>query len=321
MATVVELIFLGTGNSGCIPNVCCLTDPKADCKVCLSCLTLEGRKNKRRNVSVAIRFRKHDDPPGFRLRTILIDCGKTFYESSIDLFPKYGIRELDGIVLTHPHADAIFGLDDARMLTLGNAVQEKVDIYLTEETMDTVKRAFPYLVSADYATGGGDVATFKYHIFDSTKTLSIHGLDFTPLPVHHGIYFTTRQPYICHGFQFGDITYLSDTNYIPPETMAIIKSKPSRVLVLDCLRFGDSHASHFGWDDALIATREINAFKSYFVGFGHRMDHYEMETKLKDLESTDGLRAAPAFDGLCLNLESKDKLVESCPFSDSITIE
>jgi hypothetical protein len=34
----------------------------------------------------------------------------------------------------------------------------------------------------DDLLGGGDVATFKYHIFDPTKTLSIHGLDFTPLP-------------------------------------------------------------------------------------------------------------------------------------------
>jgi phosphoribosyl 1,2-cyclic phosphodiesterase len=65
---------------------------------------------------------------------------------------------LDGIVLTHPHADAIFGLDDARMLTLGSAVQDKVDIYLTDETMDTVTTTFPYLVSANLATGNQAIA-------------------------------------------------------------------------------------------------------------------------------------------------------------------
>ncbi|KAI8099958.1 metallo-beta-lactamase family protein [Halteromyces radiatus] len=319
MATLVDVIFLGTGNSGCIPNVSCLTDPKADCKVCLSSMTPEGRKNKRRNVSVAIRFHSHGDPPEARLRTVLIDCGKTFYESSIELFSKYGIRELDGIVVTHPHADAIFGLDDARMLT--HVVQDKVDIYLTQETMDTVATTFPYLVSPTLATGGGDIAKFKYHIFDPTKSFEVHGLTFDPLPVHHGIYFTTRTPYICHGFRFDDIVYLSDTNYIPPETMAAIKSLPSRILVLDCLRMGESHASHFGLDDALKATREINAFKTYYVGFSHRMDHYSLEKQLKQLESIENLRVAPAFDGLHLDLASKTKLVESSYFTDTIVVD
>lgn len=121
--------------------------------------------------------------------------------------------------------------------------------------------------------------------------------------------------------------------------MQMIKTKTSRVLVLDCLRgrysssqrellpttrfyiVGSSHASHFGTEDALDATREINAFKTYYVGFGHRMDHYDTESSLKLLESTDGLRVAPAFDGLCLHLETKDRIVESSHFSDSVTIQ
>ena len=31
-----------------------------------------------------------------------------------DWFPKYGIRKIDAIILTHPHADALNGLDDLR---------------------------------------------------------------------------------------------------------------------------------------------------------------------------------------------------------------
>jgi hypothetical protein len=83
---------------------------------------------------------------------------------------------------------------------------------------------------------------------------------------------------------------------------------------------GSSHTSHFGTEDALDAAREINAFKTYYVGFGHAMDHYDTESSLKLLESTDGLRVAPAFDGLCLHLETKDRIVESSPFTDSVII-
>lgn len=45
---------------------------------------------------------------------------------------------------------------------------------------------------------------------------------------------TTREPYICYGFKFDNISYISDTNYIPQDTMETIKQ--SRVFVVDCLR-------------------------------------------------------------------------------------
>ncbi|KAI8966901.1 hypothetical protein BDF20DRAFT_918110 [Mycotypha africana] len=67
MATVEEIIFVGTGTSSSVPVISCLTSPKRDCKVCLSTLTPEGRKNIRKNTSLLVRFRKHADPPGARL--------------------------------------------------------------------------------------------------------------------------------------------------------------------------------------------------------------------------------------------------------------
>lgn len=68
MATVVEVIFLGTGTSSSVPTIACLTHPEKKCLVCLSSQTAEGIKNNRKNTSVVVRYRKHDDPVGFRLR-------------------------------------------------------------------------------------------------------------------------------------------------------------------------------------------------------------------------------------------------------------
>ena len=48
------------------------------------------------------------------LRTILIDAGKDFRQSALELFPKYKLRRIDALLLTHAHADAINGLDDLR---------------------------------------------------------------------------------------------------------------------------------------------------------------------------------------------------------------
>ncbi|KAI9310228.1 beta-lactamase-like protein [Dichotomocladium elegans] len=215
MATVVELVFIGTGTSGAVPNISCLTEEHPSCSVCTSAMTPEGRKNMKKNTSMLVRFRN----------------------SALQIFPRYGIRNLDGVILTHGHADACYGIDALRQWTLGSAVQSHIDIFLSSETMDVVKRTFPFLVDASFATGGGDVATFDYRLISFDRPFTIHGLEFMPLPVHHGIYLSTGEPYWCLGFKFGRTSYISDTNYIPPETMKrITTGEPTSVFVIDCLR-------------------------------------------------------------------------------------
>lgn len=321
MATIVEIVFLGTGTSGAVPNVSCLTNPEQPCKVCISAMTPEGKKNMKKNTSLMVRFRSQDDPPNARLRNVLIDCGKTFYESALELFPRYGIRELDAVILTHGHADACYGMDALRQWTLGGAVQKHIDIFLSSETMDTIATTFPFLVDARNATGGGDVATFNYQVISTDKPFNIHGLEFMPLPVHHGIYLSSGEPYWCLGFKIGDaVSYISDTNYIPPDTMKrIISGPPNQVFVVDCLRVGDTHASHFALKDSLAAARQVNATKTYLVGTTHRVDHYEMEASLATLEKEEGLRVAPAFDGLRVLFNDDKTLTETSYLDDQPT--
>lgn len=112
MATIVEIVFLGTGTSGAVPNVSCLTNPEQSCKVCLSAMTPQGKKNMKKNTSLMVRFRSHHDPPNARLRwashlyflsmlqtthacvlssNVLIDCGKTFYGMMLLLSPHMGL--------------------------------------------------------------------------------------------------------------------------------------------------------------------------------------------------------------------------------------
>lgn len=62
------------------------------------------------------------------------------------------------------------------------------------------------------------------------------------------------------------------------------------------------------------AARQVKASKTYYVGFAHRVDHYELEKSLKELETVEGLKIAPAYDGLRVSLEKKGELVESSYF-------
>ena len=74
-----EIIFLGSGPSGLIPRVSCLTEPlKEDgrrrCKVCEDAYLNHNSKNRRGNTSLLIRYAHPDG----NFRNILIDCGKSF---------------------------------------------------------------------------------------------------------------------------------------------------------------------------------------------------------------------------------------------------
>jgi len=122
-----DLIFLGTGTSGSVPNISCLTAPpeQEPCRTCLSTLTPEGKKNIRRNTSAIVRANGTDGKKVYaansgssiasirrlivvylhHLRTILIDAGKNFQAAALEWFPKYGLRRIDAVLLTHGHAD------------------------------------------------------------------------------------------------------------------------------------------------------------------------------------------------------------------------
>lgn len=41
--------------------------------------------------------------------------------------------------------------------TLRGAIQQHIDIYVSQATFKDIQRAFPYLVAKEYASGGGDV--------------------------------------------------------------------------------------------------------------------------------------------------------------------
>ncbi|KDN49482.1 hypothetical protein RSAG8_02184, partial [Rhizoctonia solani AG-8 WAC10335] len=86
------------------------------------------------------------------------------------------------------------GLDDLRGWTLGKSIQAHIDVYVSAFTFKEVQRSFPYLVAKEFATGGGDIPEFRWHIIKENQPFRVEGVDFdiTPIVVHHGRLFTTE---------------------------------------------------------------------------------------------------------------------------------
>ncbi|KAI8048517.1 beta-lactamase-like protein [Syncephalis plumigaleata] len=213
---LVEVIFLGTGTSGCLPNVTCLSiGPTPGCRACKLAMTPAGRKNRRRNTSIIARWLCPDGS----LYNLLVDCGKSFYASALEWLPHYGINKIDAVFLTHGHADAILGLDDyVHFLT-----------------------TFPYLVDRSKATG--DVALLDFRTFDENKPLALrHDIQVMPLPVYHGL--------DTDGNIFYNIGLLMDKREFYPETTRVHLSN-LEVIVLDALKRNEPFTSHFGYQQAI----------------------------------------------------------------------
>ena len=88
----MKLTFLGTGTSHGVPVIAC------DCPVCKS----KDPHNKRTRSSVLIQTEDN--------KHILIDIGPDFRTQAL----RENIREIDTVLLTHSHADHLFGIDDLR---------------------------------------------------------------------------------------------------------------------------------------------------------------------------------------------------------------
>ncbi|CAI2166801.1 8829_t:CDS:2 [Funneliformis geosporum] len=280
-----EIIFIGTGTSSGVPTVACLTDPQKSCKTCMSTLTSEGEVNVRRNTSLLVRV-NHEDG---RVRNIVIDCGKTFYVSALKWWPYHELRNLDALILTHPHADAINGLDDLRAWTLHNVIQESIPVYLTSSTFESVQNLFPYLVDSKQASGGGDLPSFQWNMIDINHSFNVEGLEFTPLP---------DEPYIYVGYRFENISYISDCNFIPDDTL--IKMQGSDIMILDALDYKE-HPSHFSIYQAINISRNSNPVpkRTYLVGFSHSVNHSELVKEMEKLQLNEPLLwVRPAHDGL-----------------------
>lgn len=282
-----RIVFLGTGTSEGVPRVSCLTNPDSNCLVCPDAVK-PGSPNRRRNTSLLIQ-RKFSDG---RTSNVVIDAGKFFYESAIQLFPKFDVRTIDALVITHAHADAVGGFDDLRDWT--NNAQESLPIYLREVDLGVVEQLFYYLVDRNKQTGGGGVAKLSFDTIDSTP-FKADGLELTPLPVEHG------KNWECFGYRFGDVSYISDASAISEKTADLVRG--SEILVLDALRPARTHGTHFTVEEAIDQARRLGVKRTLLVDGTHDIDHVPVNDELAKLKDSEGLDIQYAYDGLEVAVE------------------
>ena len=119
----------------------------AECKVCQSAVAgpPEECPNYRLNPSLLIRHTHMDNESGLMNTSFYqIDAGKTFREAALRWYPKHNVACLDALILTHEHADAVFGLDDLRGFQVGKG--SPLPVYCSQRDLDSLATRFDYLM-------------------------------------------------------------------------------------------------------------------------------------------------------------------------------
>ena len=286
--STAELIFLGTGTSEGVPRVSCLVAEPVTCRTCLDAV-VPGSKNRRQNTSLAIRFSEHG---GGETKTLIIDVGKFFRQSELEWFPKYKIRKPDAVVLTHSHVDAAGGLDDLREWT--NTLRVPIPVYARGEDLEVLSKTVYYLINRSSTHSAGTLARLNFIEIGQEPFHPLPGIKLEPLQVEHGRKFTSN------GYRFGDICYIPDVSYFPPETWK--KMQGCRLLVVDALRWSKTYGSHLTIEQAIEVTARLKPESALFVGISHEAEHHATNTKLRQL-GREGVNASLAYDGLRLEID------------------
>jgi phosphoribosyl 1,2-cyclic phosphate phosphodiesterase len=256
-----SMTFLGTGTSVGVPVIGC------DCEVCRS----GDRRNNRFRSSVLVRLGEV---------ALLVDSGPDLRMQAL----REGVRGIDAVVYTHAHLDHVAGFDELRAFCWRR--KDLLPLYATKGCMKTLKEMygwafFPETVHSGYVRPDPILIDESFTIGD---------LKVTALPVEHGAVETVGFLFEVEGKR--RVVYMPDVKRIPVTTMDLMAGVD--VLVIDALR-PVPHSSHFSLEEALAASRAVDARETWLTHVTHDYDATTVDESLPQ-----GVRMA--WDGLRIEL-------------------
>jgi phosphoribosyl 1,2-cyclic phosphate phosphodiesterase len=235
---------------------------------------------------------------------IIIDTGPEFRIQAV----RAGINGLDAVLLTHPHADHLHGLDDLRPLSC----DKPLPVYGNGGTLKELRERFSY-VFKETQLGGGKP---RLVLHAAKRPIRIGGLLLSPIPVKHGnldilSWYITEDP--AEGTPPDlpgasaapaprGLLYMTDTSAIPESSRALLP-RP-QILIIDGLR-QRPHPTHFSFEEAIEEGLRIGAPRILLTHICHNHSHREIIEYCTDYTGRrriNGTEIAPAWDGLELSV-------------------
>ena len=196
--------------------------------------------------------------------TVVIDTGPDFRAQMIAA----GVRSLDAVLYTHPHADHIHGIDDVRIFAL--TARKRMPIHADPATMARIREGFAYCIETPEGSEYPPIVV-PVLIEDETRPVVIDGpggpVAFQPLRQIHGSITSL-------GFRIGDVAYCCDVSGFPDETLPMLEALD--VLIVDALQYR-SHPSHLSLSEALAWVERLKPRQTFLTHMHIPLDYATVE--------------------------------------------
>lgn len=264
----VTLTILGCGSSGGVPRVAQgwgLCDPHEP-------------RNRRRRCSALVE------------RTGAAGTTRVLIDTSPDLRDQLlgaDVTHLDGVILTHDHADHTHGLDDLRPLTIVH--RRRIDVFADSSTARSMLSRFGYCFVQP--VGSNYPPMLNLHEVRMGETITIEGrggpLTFETFRLTHGDIDSL-------GLKVNNAVYSPDVNAIPDDAVDALRGLD--LWIIDALR-PTRHPTHFSLPEALDWIARMSPRRAVLTNLHTDLDYAALSATLPP-------SILAAYDGLKLTLQS-----------------
>ena len=264
MSAGLSLTILGCGSSAGVPRVAQgwgACDPANPRNARLRCSLLVERKGPQGRTLALV-----DTSPDLRAQLIDAEVGR-----------------LDGVLISHEHADHTHGIDDLRPIYL--ATRRRLDIYLDARAGEALRAKFGYVFATP--PGGSYPAMANERRIVAGERIVIEGpggvIETTPFHVQHGDISAL-------GFRFGAVAYTPDLNGVPPDSLRWLEGLD--LWIVDALRYAP-HPSHWSLEETLAWIERLRPRRAVLTNLHTDLDYETLRRRLPD-------GVEPAYDGMRL---------------------
>jgi phosphoribosyl 1,2-cyclic phosphate phosphodiesterase len=264
----LEVRILGCGSSGGVPRIAEGAPNWGDCD--------PGEPRNRRSRS-SILVTQRSDAGETR---VLIDTSPDLREQLIGA----RVGMLDGVLITHDHADQTHGLDDLRVVTMN--MGRRIDLRTDKAALSHLKLKFGYCFEAPPGSGYPPILN-GHELAEPFAPFEIDGAG-GPMPV---LAFGVGHGRIRSlGFRIGPLAYCPDVDALDEGAFAALEG--TECWVVDALR-RKPHPSHAHLDRTLGWIARVKPLQAILTNM-----HVDMDYQALSRELPPGV--TPAYDGMVL---------------------
>lgn len=194
-----------------------------------------------------------------------------------------GVGRIDGVLITHDHADQTHGIDDLRVLVL-NEKGAMIDLWSDHHALSSLRHKFGYIFETQRGSGYPPIVT-AHQLPEPFVPFDIAGIPVLAFGVGHGRIRSM-------GYRFGGFAYTPDCDALDDAAFAALDGVDC--WIVDALRY-TPHPSHAHLERALGWIARVKPKRAILTNMHIDMDY---DTLVRELPPG----VEPGYDGMTVTL-------------------